>query len=82
MKRFLNAWWPEIVLLLSASSMLLMLCGCERLSPEQEVAVKTATGAAGAVAGLPPWVGESVGGIIIAAIAAFAGHKHGKRRAG
>jgi citrate synthase len=31
------------------------------------------------VFGLPPIVGDSIGGAIVAAIAAFAGHKHGRR---
>lgn len=76
----LAKFWPEILLLSAAGLLLFNLCGCAPLTREQQAIVKTTTGAAGAVVGLPPWVGESIGGIIIAAIGAFAGHKHGRRK--
>jgi membrane protein implicated in regulation of membrane protease activity len=80
MKNF-SRFWPEI-LLLSAAALLLgvLFAGCQRLSPGQEVAVKTATGAAGVAVGLPPWVGQAAGTLIIALVAAVAGHKHGRRK--
>lgn len=79
--KYLGKFWPEILLITAAALLLgVLMTGCQRLTAKQETAVKTATGAAGAVVGLPPWVGETVGGVIIAIISALAGHTHGRRK--
>ncbi len=56
-----------------------LAAGCERLTPTQEAGVRHGSGVVGTVFGLPPVVGESIGGVLVAVLGLFAGHKHGRR---
>lgn len=56
------------------------LTGCDyRLTKGEETAIKTGTGAAGQVFGIPYPVGEKIAEIALIIAAAIGGHKHGCR---
>lgn len=57
---------------------LIVAVGCQRLTSAQAVTIEHGSGVVGTVFGLPPWAGEALGGVIVAIIGAFAGHKHGR----
>ncbi len=73
MKAFIRAFCVAWMLII-------FLSGCHRLSENEKKAIKTGAGGAGTLIGLPPIVGEGIAGLILAAISAFAGHKHGRKK--
>ena len=53
--------------------------GCT-ITRAEEQQIKTTAGQVGGMFGLPPYVGESIAGLIIAATCHITGHRHGRKK--
>ncbi len=56
------------------------LIGCRQLTRAEEDAIKRGAGVATGMVGLPPYVGESIAGLVLSVSTYIAGHKRGRRK--